>query len=135
MDAVDNSLTYYKGDNLVFDVTVNDIYGNKINVPEKDLTFSASFTYSDSTEKSATMQFDHAYHEGIMSFQLSDADNIEFKTFPIRGGTTSYKIHLSYSAACKSGKKLNLVMPIKMISSDWIEPMNFVMPKQDDVAD
>ena len=28
MDAVDNSLTYYKGDNLVFDVTVNDIYGN-----------------------------------------------------------------------------------------------------------
>jgi hypothetical protein len=45
MDAVDNSLTYYKGDNLVFDVTVNDIYGNKINA-EDGLAFSASFSYS-----------------------------------------------------------------------------------------
>jgi hypothetical protein len=26
-------------------------------------------------------------------------------------------------------------MPVKLISSDWIEPMNFVMPNQGDVAD
>lgn len=63
MDAVDNSLTYYKGDNLVFDVTVNDIFGNKIVVPEVNLTFSASFSY-----ESGTMKFDQIYHEGIMSF-------------------------------------------------------------------
>ena len=68
MDAVDNSLTYYKGDNLVFDVTVNDIYGNKINVTEKDLTFSASFSYAYNTQRSGTMEFNQIYHEGIMSF-------------------------------------------------------------------
>jgi hypothetical protein len=81
------------------------------------------------------MAFNHIYHEGIMSFQLSDADNIKFKTFPIRGGTTSYKINLSYSAACQNGQTLKLLMPVKLISSDWIEPMNFVMPDQGDVAD
>ena len=81
------------------------------------------------------MAFDHAYHEGIMSFQLSDDDNIKFKTFPIRGGTTSYKIKLSYSAACETGKTLELLMPVKLISSDWIEPMNFVMPDQSGLPD
>jgi len=72
MNKVDNSLTYYKGDNLVFDVTVNDIYGNKINVPENELTFSASFTYSYTKvfnlEKFETMKFIMIYHEGVMSF-------------------------------------------------------------------
>ena len=95
MDAVDNSLTYYKGDNLVFDVTVNDIYGNKINVPEASLTFSASLLWLKTsvedkeeewakieenilsktpkedvagTAKFHNLTFNQIYHEGIMSF-------------------------------------------------------------------
>jgi hypothetical protein len=45
MDPLDNSLTYYTRDNLVFDATLNDIYGNKINVDVSNLKFDAKFVF------------------------------------------------------------------------------------------
>ena len=49
-DPVDGSLTYYTGENLVFDVILMDRFGNRLKT-EVDLNvFSARFQYGSATK-------------------------------------------------------------------------------------
>jgi len=63
LDPVDNSLTYFIGENLVFDLILNDIYENKLNKEVSPVGFTAKFKYgppatATSPSKKADLDFE-----------------------------------------------------------------------------
>ena len=58
LDPVDDSLTYFIGENLVFDLVLNDIYGNKVKEEVSPDKFSAKFKYGPSASKKEDLDFE-----------------------------------------------------------------------------
>jgi hypothetical protein len=58
LDPVDASLTYFIGENLVFDLILNDIYGNRVNEEVSPDKFSAKFEYGPSADKKENLDFE-----------------------------------------------------------------------------
>jgi hypothetical protein len=54
LDPVDKSLTYFIGENLVFDLILNDIYENKLNKEVSPDGFTAKFKYGPPSTTSST---------------------------------------------------------------------------------
>lgn len=91
IDPVDGSLSYYKGENLAFDMILKDIYGNT--VTKKNITLDeqiATFSYNSTASNMRTMTFQKVQHNGIVSFYLSDADNLAFRQLPSKAGSRAY---------------------------------------------
>jgi hypothetical protein len=128
-DPIDDSLIFYKGENLVIDLVLSDIYGNKISQDVSLENFQALFIYGpDSPDNTAIIMNKQAF-QSIVSFSLADLDNRIWKGLPPRAGTGYYQIQLTYTT--QDMRTQHMLIPIKLVSPDWSDPMNYIIPKFD----
>jgi hypothetical protein len=126
---IDGSLTYYKGENLVFDLLLNDIYGNIITSTVDESVFSASFKFGPGKTNLTEFQFEKTFFQGKVSFTLNDLDNSMFINLPPRSGMNYYSIDLQYTTS--DGRSFEQNIPVKLVSTDWTLPFNFIVPRFD----
>lgn len=128
-DPIDGSLMFFLNENLVIDLVLSDIYGNKIDDEVSLAQFYAAFEFGPSFGKKAFLTFEKSFHLGVISFTLSDDNNRIFKALPPRAGNAYYQISMTYTTY--DNREIQKTIPVKLVSTDYAEPFNYIVPRWD----